>query len=188
MESMLAHRIIGILWGITGVYWIALAFGNKKTIVRPGRRLVWAYLLLFIIAFAISSQRNLRVHLYAISPATELLGVVLCAAGMALAIWARHILGRNWSAIAVIKQDHELIERGPYRYVRHPIYTGLIMALMGTTVALFPTLKAFLILLVWITGFCMKARSEERILALEFGENYAAYKQRVKAALIPFLL
>ena len=63
------------------------------------------------------------------------LGLIMVAAGIAFAVWARHYLGRNWSGTVTVKQDHELIRSGPYRLVRHPIYTGLLLAILGTAVA-----------------------------------------------------
>ena len=88
----------------------------------------------------------------------------------------------------MIKQNHELIQAGPYRFVRHPIYTGLILALTGTVLALNPTGRGFLLNLSWILAFYVKSRQEEHFLTREFGEQYVEYKHRVSAALIPFLI
>jgi protein-S-isoprenylcysteine O-methyltransferase Ste14 len=185
----LAARIIGYLWATTTIYWIVRAFGNKRTKARRNRLLrILTFLLLWATFVAIQSHKGLNVPLFPLSDATRLCGVVLCAAGLALAVWARYILGRNWSGFVVVKEDHELIQRGPYTAVRHPLYTGLILALIGTDLALFPTARGLVLIAVWIIAFYIKARSEERILTQEFGEQYARYKQQVKAALIPYLL
>ncbi len=96
-----------------------------------------------------------------------------------IAIWARRILEKTGRFVSV-KEDHELIQRGPYRLVRHPIYTGIILAYAGTVLALIPTPRGLLIELVLILAFYIKSRHEERVMAGEFGEQYAAYKQRVK--------
>lgn len=146
------------------------------------------FLLLWATFVAIQSGKGLDVRLVPVSGATEALGVLLCAAGLALAIWARSILGRNWSGFVVIKEDHELIQSGPYKVVRHPLYTGLILALIGTDLALLPTERGAALVLVWLIAFYIKARAEERILIQEFGEQYSRYKKRVTAALIPFLI
>jgi len=88
----------------------------------------------------------------------------------------------------MIKHDHELIQSGPYALVRHPIYTGLILAIGGTVLALIPTVEGALVLWLWGFAFLVKARDEEHLLTSEFGEQYSNYKRRVKAALIPFVL
>ena len=185
----LATHVIGCLWAITCLYWIVRAFGNKKTKVRRSLllRLV-TFFLLWATFKMIQSQTGLDNRLLPVNGATELLGVLICAAGLALAIWARSILGRNWSGFVVIKEDHELIQGGPYKVVRHPRYTGLILALIGTNLALFPTERGIVLVGIWLLAFYIKARAEERILTQEFGEQYTHYKQRVTGALIPFLL
>jgi len=184
-----ANRIIGYLWAITAIYWIVRAFGNKKTKVRRNRLLrLITFLLLWATFVSIQSRKGLDVPILPVNDVTRLLGVALCAAGLALAIWSRYILGRNWSGFVVVKEDHELIQRGPYTVVRHPLYTGLILALIGTTLALFPTERGVVLIAVWLIAFYIKARAEERILTQEFGEQYATYKQRVTAALIPYLI
>jgi protein-S-isoprenylcysteine O-methyltransferase Ste14 len=123
-----------------------------------------------------------------ITPVTLAVGVLLCAGGVAFTLWARITLGKNWSGFVVIKQDHELVQGGPYKYTRHPLYTGLIAAVTGSVLALMPTADGVLIIILWIAGFYIKSRQEERLMAQEFGDQYAAYRTRVKAALIPFVL
>jgi protein-S-isoprenylcysteine O-methyltransferase Ste14 len=112
-------------------------------------------------------------------------GIVLCAAGIGFATWARFHLGRNWGMPMSVKQDAELVTTGPYRLVRHPIYTGVLLALVGSA----------LVLGVWYVGvvavfalyFVFSARSEESVLLEQFGERYRDYMRRTKM-LIPFVL
>jgi protein-S-isoprenylcysteine O-methyltransferase Ste14 len=104
-------------------------------------------------------------------------GLCVVVAGLAFATWARDVLGRNWSAGAVIQVHHELVTAGPYAYVRHPLYTGLIVALAGTALVS----GEYGALLGWVlltSVFRMKARREERLLEGEFGSGYAAYCRR----------
>jgi protein-S-isoprenylcysteine O-methyltransferase Ste14 len=112
------------------------------------------------------------------------LGAALLAAGLGFSVWARRHLGRNWSAQVVVKQDHALIRSGPYRHVRHPIYTGILLAFLGTVVTIgeWRGLLAFLFALV---SFAVKSRAEEHRMAGIFPE-YQAYR-RETAALIPFV-
>ncbi len=113
-------------------------------------------------------------------------GTLLTAAGLALSVWARRMLGGNWSASVTIKESHEIIEAGPYRWIRHPIYAGLLLALVGSALARNewrgPVAVAIAFLALW-----RKLRLEERWLAEEFGARYAAYRRRTRA-LVPYLL
>jgi protein-S-isoprenylcysteine O-methyltransferase Ste14 len=113
-------------------------------------------------------------------------GAVLTAGGLFFAIWARHHLGKNWSGIVTVKEDHELIMTGPYGIVRLPIYTGLLLAFVGTAIALgeWRGVLAFAIVL-W--SLLRKLRFEERWMREQFGETYEAYSRRVPA-IVPFVL
>jgi protein-S-isoprenylcysteine O-methyltransferase Ste14 len=112
-------------------------------------------------------------------------GWVLTALGMVFSIWARVSLGRNWSGRVVLKHGQELVPTGPYTLVRHPIYTGLLVALAGT--ALYDgRCGALLGLAFFAIGFWLKARSEENLLEREFGEGYRSYRARTPM-LIPKL-
>jgi protein-S-isoprenylcysteine O-methyltransferase Ste14 len=98
-------------------------------------------------------------------------GVALAFAGIGLAIWARWHLGQNWSATVSVKEGHELIRTGPYRRIRHPIYTGMLLGFAGSALAL-GEVRGLLALLIAGTGFFLKARKEERYLIKEFGERF----------------
>lgn len=113
------------------------------------------------------------------------IGLALCVAGVALAIWARTILGANWSAQVQIKQGHELIERGPYALVRHPIYTGLILLFAGNAVMVGDWRGVIAVAIVTVS-FWRKYLLEEKLLSQEFGATYADYRRRTYP-LFPFL-
>lgn len=115
-----------------------------------------------------------------------LAGLLLIVAGVLFACWARYILGSNWSSEVQLKQGHELIERGPYRWARHPIYTGILLALLGTVVLL-GEWRALLGFAIMFVSFWRKLRLEEAWLGEYFGPAYADYMRRVKA-LIPGVL
>ena len=102
------------------------------------------------------------------------------------AFWARFILGKNWSATVTIKQDHQLIVRGPYQIVRHPIYTGLLAGLFGTAL-IYGLMRCFVGVVVVGLGLWLKAQTEEQFMLQRFGAQYALYRQQVRA-LIPFVL
>ena len=113
-------------------------------------------------------------------------GAALAAAGLLFAVWARRHLGRNWSGIVAVKQGHELVVSGPYSYARHPIYTGLLLAFIGSALAL-GEWRGLLAVLVVLLALWRKLRLEERWMLEQFGEEYRAYSGRV-AALVPFVL
>jgi protein-S-isoprenylcysteine O-methyltransferase Ste14 len=112
-----------------------------------------------------------------IVPASELLGItgtILTVAGVALAIWARWHLGTNWSSTVSIRADHELIHTGPYRTIRHPIYSGMLLAFGGTALAL-SELRGIIAFGIVLVAFYFKARLEESFLIREFGDRFAEH-------------
>jgi protein-S-isoprenylcysteine O-methyltransferase Ste14 len=112
-------------------------------------------------------------------------GVVLCAAGILLVILARRALGRNWSDLVVLKENHELVCTTPYNLVRHPLYAGMILATLGSALTV-GSRAGYGIAAIYFLGLFVKSRKEEAPLTRQFPEN-AQYRQRV-AGFIPFLL
>jgi protein-S-isoprenylcysteine O-methyltransferase Ste14 len=113
------------------------------------------------------------------------IGAALCAAGVALVIASRRNLGRNWSDLVVLKRNHELIQSGPYRWVRHPLYSGMLLAILGSAMTVNSGFAYTAVPIVWL-GFWLKARREETLLEQQFPE-YRHYRQKVKA-FIPLIL
>lgn len=115
-----------------------------------------------------------------------LVAAVLCVAGLLFCLWARATIGRNWSGIVTLKEDHELVVRGPYALVRHPIYTGLL-AMFAATALVHGHLAGILGTLLVFVSFWIKLRDEERLMLEKFPDQYPAYRQRVKR-IIPWVL
>jgi protein-S-isoprenylcysteine O-methyltransferase Ste14 len=113
-------------------------------------------------------------------------GVAMTAGGIAFAVWARFVLGKNWSSQITVKEGHEFVRRGPYGLVRHPIYSGVLLALFGTAICI-GELRGVIAFGLFIAGFWLKARLEETLLLEQFGEQYRSYQSEVKV-LIPFVL
>ena len=111
------------------------------------------------------------------------LGLLTVIAGLAFAIWARVYLGRNWSGIVTVKENHELVRGGPYAIVRHPIYTGLLLAILGTAIV-FGEWRGLLALCFLTIAFLFKLRREERFMEESFPDTYPSYRAQVPA-LIP---
>jgi protein-S-isoprenylcysteine O-methyltransferase Ste14 len=105
-----------------------------------------------------------------------LLGAALVVAGIGFAIWARRHLGKNWSAEVTIREEHKLIRSGPYKYIRHPIYTGLLAAVLGTAIVV-SEYRALVSLAIFVIGWTLKAKKEEAFLAREFGPAFEEHKR-----------
>jgi len=184
------HRqLIAVLWLAWFVYWVVSAVGGKATVRREslGSRLITVVPLLIggaLIGWRAASLGWLGTRLWPRSPTAAWIGVALLAAGMAFAVWARMHLGRNWSGLVTVKEGHELIRSGPYAYVRHPIYTGLIVAVVGTAIAA-GTVGAAVGAIVIAASFVLKLRREEVFMRETFPGEYQRYSARVPA-LIPF--
>ncbi len=178
-------------WVAFCAYWFIMSFGVKRAVKRQSlssRGLhiavaVLAYMLLFTdwLSCGPLAWRFLPDwRIWAV------IGAVLTWAGVALAIWARTILGRNWSATVTVKQDHTLVRSGPYSAVRHPIYSGLLLAGLGTALAV-GEVHSLLAVAIGLVGFRVKSRLEERFMIEQFGREYEDYRHH-SWALVPFVL
>jgi|SRR6516165_12283758 protein-S-isoprenylcysteine O-methyltransferase Ste14 len=173
---------IDALWLLFGVYWLASALKRKKTKQRETILQRLGYTAPLGLGFYLLYQPHplygwLMYRFLPAGPVGAWLGVALTASGIAVAFWARWHLGTNWSGVVTLKEGHELIRTGPYRAMRHPIYTGILLALLGTAIT-FGEVRALLaVALAWLS-FYIKARREELFLSQEFGAGFAEHKQR----------
>jgi protein-S-isoprenylcysteine O-methyltransferase Ste14 len=184
------NNTLGAIWVVFGVLWWLPAIFGKRVMQREtsGSRLL--QIILILIAFNLLFRPilpwdvlNLRVVPATIS--ATIAGYSLLAAGMLFACWARVFLGGNWSASVTLKQDHTLVRSGPYRIVRHPIYTGLLVAMLGTAIAV-GELRCFLGAGLAAVAWKMKSLTEEALMVQQFGDQYARYRMEVKA-LVPYI-
>ena len=173
---------VDVVWALFWVYWFASAFGVKQG--RASRRriplngLAALSVLLIVRAFRGGS---LAVH----SPILGAIGAVVFASGIAFAIWARVHLGRNWGMPMTEKAEPQLVTSGPYRFVRHPIYSGILAGVLGT--ALVTNLIGLIITVILGAYFYYSASVEEKNLTAPFPTAYPAYRANTKM-LIPFVL
>jgi len=180
--------IVSICWAVFIGYWLLSALNAKRTINGPWR---WIFTRLAIIIIMIVilengfAQRFTQYHLSTVThPALPFIGTFLCIIGIAGAIWARVYLGRNWGMPQSIKENPELVTAGPYTYVRHPIYTGVLLAMLGSALTSDPV---WLILtVVFGIYFIYSAFQEEKLMLKTFPDSYPGYKKRTKM-LIPFI-
>lgn len=173
---------IAIAWIIFGVYWLASAFKVKEG--RASRRRIplnglTAGSVILLLRFV--GGGSLAIH----SPLVGVIGVAVFAGGIALAIWARVYLGANWGMPMTQKTEPELVTSGPYRFVRHPIYSGLLAGMLGT--ALVTNLIGLIIVGILGGYFYYCSGVEEKNLIARFPKAYPAYRARTKM-LIPFVL
>jgi protein-S-isoprenylcysteine O-methyltransferase Ste14 len=186
------HGLIVLLWAIFLLYWaIAALFvksGFRQTL--SGRSLLFRFVLILAILLTVELVRRspeLReLHLDVLrSVPLAIAGAVITAAGAILSFTARAAIGRNWGTPGTQRTDTELVTSGPYRLVRHPIYSGVLLMLIGTALAMIP--------LWWLVAaaagvyFLYSARAEERFMTERFPDQYPAYRSRTKM-LLPFVL
>jgi protein-S-isoprenylcysteine O-methyltransferase Ste14 len=181
-------NLVSGLWIATAIVWVALAFGNKRTVARRGLTgLIPVAAVAVIVLTPTSLRRGGLLHqLWASSAILWVIALLLVASGSAFAIWARLTIGRNWSSTVTLKQDHELVRRGPYSIVRHPIYTGLLSMSVGTMV-LTGLVESVGVVAVGIFYVVIKVRDEERLMSETFPAQYPEYRRTVKS-IIPFIL
>jgi protein-S-isoprenylcysteine O-methyltransferase Ste14 len=175
-------HLAAALWLLFALYWLVSSFGRKPATRRQSVLGMFVYRLFGVAGFLLlyASDPRLGALLHRFVPSygwLSPLGVLLTAAGLAFAIWARVHIGAQWSADVEIREDHKLIATGPYARIRHPIYTGILLAMLGTALIV-GEYRGLLGVLVCAIGFWIKGRMEERLLEQEFGAEYAAYRRR----------
>jgi protein-S-isoprenylcysteine O-methyltransferase Ste14 len=188
MDAFVICRYLWIGWIVV---WLLWAFESKQTQRResPASRIgyavvAWASMYLM---FAPNPLRGL--WLDSILPYRTWMGwaaIAVTATGFAFTLWARFRLGSNWSGTISVKVDHELVRTGPYRWVRHPIYTGLIVALTGTALARDQWRGVAAVGMLWVS-FTIKRLREEQFMRQTFGAQYLEYSRNT-GAIFPLLL
>jgi protein-S-isoprenylcysteine O-methyltransferase Ste14 len=178
------QAVIALCWVVFFIVWAVSAWFVKRTVERS---LGWARLLAFafIVTLFGALSRVPGVH-EPTWPRTAPLGMLadlITLSGLVVAVWARAVLGRNWSGSITFKEGHELIQRGPYAFVRHPIYSGLLLMGLGTAIAS-GRARTLLMLAGVLVVLAVKAHFEEELMMRHFPEAYPEYRRRVKA-LIP---
>ena len=186
----LLQELIPLLWLVWLLYWW-LGAGRLKAVARRESRLQRAShgipLVLAALLFLLPGHvwGVLATPFIARSWTGYGIGVALVALGLGYAVQARRHLGANWSGTVTLKQEHSLIRSGPYRHLRHPIYTGLLLAFAGSALAQ-AQWRGLLALLLVTGSLWFKLRREERWLLEHFGDDYAEYR-KTSWALLPGL-
>jgi protein-S-isoprenylcysteine O-methyltransferase Ste14 len=186
------HLWVICAWDAIILVWIVTALRLKQTVQRQGigQRLQHTVVLAaaaVLLFFRWPNLGPLDARAWPELASITVTGLALTFAGALMAIAARVYLGANWSGRPSIKAGHELIRNGPYAWVRHPIYTGLLLAALGTAVA-FGHTRNLLALPLVLFGFWRKMRTEEQLMLQAFGDQYIEYKKSVKSGMIPYIL
>lgn len=173
---------IAITWAVFWIYWLVSAFGAKQSTGGLRRLpLNGVTALAVFILVRVFRGGSLAVH----SPVLGAIGAVVLVSGLVLAVWARINLGRNWGMPMTQRVEPELVTSGPYRFVRHPIYLGLLLGVIGTALA--TDLLGLIVAVVLTAYFFYSASVEEKNLIAAFPSAYPAYRAATKM-LIPFVL
>lgn len=176
--------IILAAWVAFWIYWLAASVGVKAARTRWSRFAGFRVAILLIVLLLVRT-RLFTGQTISTDPWLEGIGLTIFISGLAVAVWARLYLGRNWGVPMSEKVDPELVTSGPYRLVRHPIYSGIVLAMLGTAVAV----SWYWLIAVALLGtyFIYSATVEERYMTGLFPDAYPAYKRTTKM-IIPFVL
>ena len=175
--------VFAVGWAVFWLYWLVAAFSMKRGRVPWSRELRIRAVIVVVVVILIRLGAFRR-HDLNTDPWRAAVGLALFALGLGFAIWARVHIGRNWGTPMTQKEEPELVTSGPYHLVRHPIYSGILLAGIGTAVALS---------WLWLTAvalagvyFLYSATVEERYLAEQFPDTYPVYRRSTKM-LVPFI-
>jgi protein-S-isoprenylcysteine O-methyltransferase Ste14 len=182
MNSEHALTLAKWCWFLWAAIWFVLMFWHKRVKQRETAderiRHIAPMLIGFWLLFGrVRSTSWFERIVISQTPAVLWSGLALTALGVLISVWARLVLGSNWSGVVTLKENHELIRNGPYRWIRHPIYTGILVSFAGTAIV-DGRLRGWLgLAIVWVT-FYFKARREEQFLRQEFGDRFEQHKRK----------
>jgi protein-S-isoprenylcysteine O-methyltransferase Ste14 len=176
--------IIYVAWFAFWVYWLAAAAAGVKAGQTRWGRYAGVRVAIVLVVLLLVRARVFKQQTTTSDPWLQGIGLALFLSGLALAIWARRCLGRNWGTPMSEKEDPELVTTGPYRRIRHPIYSGILLAIIGTAVAV----SWYWLIIGALTGayFVYSALREERYITGRFPDAYPDYKRSTKM-LVPFI-
>jgi protein-S-isoprenylcysteine O-methyltransferase Ste14 len=178
-----ALRWANYLWIALAAVWMVMWFRIKQSKRRESAVEQLQHIVPLLLGFwllfngaGVERWGRLNHPVLSEGPLAWLTGVVITAMGVAIAIWARMILNTNWSGVVALKTGHELIRKGPYRWIRHPIYTGILLAMIGTAIVR-NHVRGWIGVAVVIATFYFKARREEQFLRQEFGAGFEEHSR-----------
>jgi protein-S-isoprenylcysteine O-methyltransferase Ste14 len=187
----IAFYVTATCWGVFYTYWLVSAFATKRTAVRESFPGSFIYRIPVVVAgivlvYAARMPKPMSAVIFPSTTPICVLVVAFSTTGLVTCLWARITLGRNWSSVVMVKVDHELVQTGPYRFVRHPIYSGIIL-MFAAIVLLVGRAAGILAFGLFVFSFVLKLRREERMMLKQFPTSYPEYVKKTKL-LVPFIV
>jgi protein-S-isoprenylcysteine O-methyltransferase Ste14 len=181
MQHMTLWQMEVIPWYVFGAYWAVSWLRVKRTKAREKSLDRFLTIGMLVVAFSLLFENwsrigPLRLRLVPEEPWIGWMGVALTWLGVAIAVWARYCIGVYWSARVTLKEGHQLIRTGPYAFVRHPIYTGMLLGVIGATLIV-GEWRGIVAVILLLAAHSLKALREEALLTKEFGEEYISYRK-----------
>ncbi len=188
MAREVFHLLVEVPWIVFVLYWIVSAIRTRDTLQTESFASRYAILLIEVAGFVLLFRHSAGIgflgnRVMHRTLASAIVGSILTWMGIGLAIWARYHLAEYWSARITIKEDHQLIRTGPYTRLRHPIYSGIVLAAIGSAVVI-DQWRCVLGVCLVLMGYCIKARKEETMLTQQFGDAFREH-QKHAGFLIP---
>jgi protein-S-isoprenylcysteine O-methyltransferase Ste14 len=178
------------LWLVLALVWIVGALRTKRTVRSQSGSSQVLYTAILVIGVCLIFVKGTGIswldhQLYLVTVSIALAGLLAVLIGVAFSIWSRLMLGGNWSNRVTVKENHTLVRSGPYRIVRHPIYSGVLLGMFGSAIQR-GGIRCFAGVLICGLSFWLKTRAEERFMVQSFGDEYLQYRHNVNA-LVPFI-
>jgi protein-S-isoprenylcysteine O-methyltransferase Ste14 len=192
-QATLVERLIqatGFLWMALVLVWVVSALRTKRTIQRQSSLSQILYTAILVVGVFLIFAKQIGVpwldrQLFSVTVPVALAGLLAVLTSVVFSVWGRLMLGGNWSNSVTVKENHTLVRRGPYGIVRHPIYSGILLGMLGSALQR-GEIRGFVGVLICGLSYWLKTRAEERFMEQRFGEEYLQYSHKVKA-LVPFI-
>jgi protein-S-isoprenylcysteine O-methyltransferase Ste14 len=184
------RQLTSLPWVVFALVWVVSAWRTKKTIRSQSSGWQVLYTAILVVGVLMNFDKQSGIpwldrQLFPVTVPIVLAGLLVVLLGIAFTIWARFMLGSNWSNSVTVKENHTLVRTGPYRVARHPIYSGILLGMLGSALQR-GAIRCFAGVLICGFSFWLKSRAEERFMVQTFGEEYVQYRHKVKA-LVPFI-
>ncbi len=192
-QAALIERLLqatAAIWIALVIVWVVSALRTKRSVKNQSSGWQILYTVILVVGVCLIFAKQIGVpwldrQLFSVTVAIALAGLLVVLMGVVFSIWARLMLGDNWSNRVTVKEDHTLVLSGPYRIVRHPIYSGILLGMLGSALQR-GEVRSFVGVAICGFSFWLKSRAEEQFMVQTFGEEYLQYRRKVKA-LAPFI-